>query len=177
MSQTHKVRKAILAILRSLPRSPIISAVYNDLSNGRDSRVTEYRVDPHRYLDSRSFGADYLATSIVRKWSGLDTGIDTAEVARLGFLEQEARNREFNEKGITPPPDSARALLANGIILMASKKISEVLGVFDPVEFCKSCSFSSGASYSLTRRFGDQAFKYVHGELEVTSEAHPWRGS
>lgn len=173
MSQTAMVRKAILAILRSLPRSPIVSVVYSDLLRHRDAAVTEHVVDPREYRAASDFGPDYLAANIARKWSGLNTGIDTEMVARLGFLEQEARNAAFNTKGVSLPPDCARAHRISGIILMAQRKISEVLGSFDPVEFSRSCSFSSGASYSLTRRFGDQAYKYVHGELEVTSEAYP----
>jgi hypothetical protein len=56
---------------------------------------------------------------------------------------------------------------------MAQRYIADALGTFNPVEFARQCSFSSGASYGLPRKYGAQPFKYVHGELEVTSEAYP----
>lgn len=173
MSQTQMVRKAILAILRSLPDTDTSRSVVAALGSGDDRLVSDVRCAPGGYTSASSFGPDYLAASIARKWIGLETGIDTAEVARLGFLEQEARNARFNDGLTNPCFDSARALRTNGIMLMASRKVEAVLGGFDPVEFAKSCSFSSGATYSLTRQYGNQAFKYVHSELEVTSEAYP----
>jgi len=173
MSQTILVRKAILAILRSLPESQAVRSVTRDLSRGCDLAVSELRCEPTGYYTAESFSPDYLAASIARKWTGLRTGVDTEEVARLGFLEQEARNCQFNSGQLAKTPASAQALRSNGIMLMAQRKIADVLGRFDPVEFARSCSFSSGATFDLPRRFGDQSFKYVHGELEVTSEAYP----
>lgn len=143
MSQTQLVRKASLAILRSLPQSEVVRTVVTALRSGDDSRIPPLRIDPRVYLDSDLFGVDYLAANMVRKWSGLNTGINTEEIARLGFLEQEAHNRDFNNGKNHLPSDAARAARANGIILMASRKIAEVLGRFDPLEFASSCSFSS----------------------------------
>lgn len=178
MSQTSMVRKAILKILASL-KTDYARKVHHMLQCGDDLGVSALRVDPHEYRESSQFAADYLAANIARKWTGLETGLDTESVARLGFLEQEARNAEYNSGLITPqypdlrPHIEAQATFVNTVIQAASKRICDILGDFDAIEFSRSCSFSSGASYSLRRKFGDQAFKYVHGELEVTSEAEP----
>lgn len=96
---------------------------------------------PDQY--SETFVHDYAAYSFLRKYEALETGIDTRSACLTSWIETEVDCMHLNAfwSGENHGP----------LIHSASRKISEVLGVFDADEFFRSVDHSGGASTQRRR--------------------------
>lgn len=93
-----------------------------------------------------SFVNDYAAYNFLRKYDGLNTGIDPAAVAIAKWEETEVACQALNESWDADNPRVAALLFS------AQRKISQILGSFDPDEFFDSIDHSGGASTQRGRR-------------------------
>lgn len=136
-------------------------------------QLAELNINPLDYNSVDSFQSDYLVTSFLRKYKGLDTGIDTKNEALLAFAGFEAQcastNRVFRDpylRGLTPRVHS--------VLHGMSRKISSVLGPLDVPALLDRCKWGNGATASLSRRHATVDKKIRELPLSVTPRALPY---
>ena len=116
---------------------------------------------------------DYLATELLSKADFLSTKIDLKKVAIDKFLAAEESCRVTNRRLMKGPTLASSA--SDYLISKARRKISDILGDFDPVEFIESVNWGPGATVRLTRA---QRLAYDKFSLEggISYQAHEfWR--
>lgn len=129
-----------------------LTLALSSLSPFGNTLASSFHNDPLRIAnapmplpESESFVKDYAAYSLCRKFDGLETNTDTAQVAITKWLESEERCRARNE--LSWNERNARAALHFAV----QRKISSILGAFDPTEFFSVVDHSGGASTQRTR--------------------------
>jgi hypothetical protein len=109
-SNTHQVCTKILRAMGT----PLSDQLISWLDTGQYQNVVECKVDPRSYGDDHVlFARDYLASSLLRKYSSFPLGIDTAAVAMTKFMESEAACLRTNLSKVRPYEN--RSLLDYGI--------------------------------------------------------------
>lgn len=175
MKQTRQVTDYVSAVVRELCNainSPISTLVGDHLVRGNHNALLAVKPNaPESYSSAASFADDYLVTSILSKWKGLNTKIDTAKVAIDGWSAAELRCKSTNERIrrelLTGLPDSIRAT-----ILEAQRIIQQIIGPAPRwTKIGRECRFSNGATL-LTKR-GDAIDKKMTGPIAVTRDALP----
>lgn len=128
--------------------------------------------DPRTYTSAKEFSKDYLAYNVLRKWVGLDTGLDTTSVALDKFKADEEFVRETNRLGGVRPDlvDPLCRGLCEAVIHTASHKIAKVLGSFSWDDVWIKAGFSGGASTRLPRSQSHPSNK-LRGQPHVTRRA------
>lgn len=175
MSQTNELLPLAKAVLRTV-ESHIATSVLSAL-DGNHEEMRSIRCNPHGYTDAEQFGVDYMAYNLLRKWDGWTLSCDPADVALATFYSGEMRNGQINRHGYIPLAAprfvEGRALSTRFAAIMSTARriISQTLGDFSWEHASAHFGFSSGASYSLGRRFGDPSFKFTMGRPEVTRRA------
>lgn len=96
---------------------------------------------PDQY--DEDFVLNYAAYNLLRKYDGLNTGIDTRATAITAWKETESACETFNETW----SGTCHGPLIHSVI----RKISSVLGEFCPHEFLRSVDHSGGASTQRRR--------------------------
>lgn len=120
------------------------------LSYEDHASLASLEIDAKGYSDATSFGKDYLVTSFLSKWKGLQTGINTRTVALENWTAFESQCEVTNRK----LRDSRLRVLntrADAIMLMAKRKIARVLGPFKLSRVLHECRWSGGATFDLRR--------------------------
>lgn len=132
------------------------------------ARVTydvDREIDPHIVRDS------FAAVSLLRKYKGLKTGIDTKEVAIESFHSGERTcamtNRRFRDLSKDRQFTGPNVWLLNAI----TRKIERILGNYRPSDFFSCGSWGPGSSIGLT---GDDtsAVRKFRCERQITSKLH-----
>lgn len=167
MAQPIQIVALAKAILRSLPGR--VSPLVLQALEGDHNQMLEISVNPLDYTDAASFGVDYFAYNLLRKWDGWRLSVDPAQEAIKSFLASEDSCAMLNKHGFRTSQWEGRALgtRREAMIHIARRKISSLLGEFDWNEAHRFFGFSGGASTRLPRRFGDPSFKF-EGKPEVT---------
>jgi len=141
--------------------------------------LAEYQINPGHFTDPASFRAQYLLASFLRKYKGLETGIDTEKVAIQKFQASEERCALTNKILLGKADDPQRSR-TSAILHMASRKISAILGEFELRKVLRQCEWTAGATLEIPKRksFVDtklsllpftvtaRALKYAKLELE-----------
>lgn len=78
--------------------SPQSREVRSLIAAGDFGSLVKLKTDPSRYVRSSDYLRDAAATSILRKCAGLQTGINTAEVAKAGFFTAERQCYKTNRR-------------------------------------------------------------------------------
>jgi hypothetical protein len=138
--------------------SSVETAVRHALHNAlKPSEVFESDLDYLRFdLDSLLHSNDHaLVTksvyySFLRKWKGLDTGIDKSQVAWSAWLDAEHRCRLSNDS-IYSQMRSGKYLIPTSLILRTQKIICDILGKLEYPRIAELCRFGTGATMDLKR--------------------------
>lgn len=131
------------------------------------------RISPRNYNDPATFRRDYLVLSFLRKWKGLDTGIDTADAAIQKFLASEEQCALTNRRLLGKVEDLYRSR-AEAILHSASRKISAILGVFGYEKVLRRCEWTTGATLEIPKKKSFVDTKLVQLPITVTSRALPY---
>ena len=164
---THQTCSKILKALGT----PLSRQINTWLEEGDYLNVVNSKIDPRQYGDDHAlFARDYLACSILRKYSSFPLGIDCKSVALNKFLESEAACRQTNITKVRPYEN--QAITSYGIspeqyISYARQKIKSLLGKFDWNKASERFAFTGGASTRLKRRSGAPFYKF-QGKPETT---------
>lgn len=126
------------------------------------------KYDHKAYLDleavnmHRSSGVvllDYLVSEALRKYKGLQTGIDTQAVAIDGWKAAECRcletNRTIKEKWLRGEISSR----AQELLFKAQRKIATILGPLNESKVLDMCVWGPGATFDVSRRDATPAKK------------------
>ena len=95
------------------------------------------------------FRDQYLIAEVLSKYQNFDLGIDTHRVAVQSFIDQEATNKESNERLLSLPTENFRVINS---FELARRKIGQVLGQFDWDLFMDGLRHGPGATTRLSRR-------------------------
>lgn len=120
---------------------------------------------------AEEFAINYMLYSYLRKWTGLETGIDTRSVAIDNWKVAESKCAETNRNvELILRDTSERTYLARRRICAVQRKIESVLGSFPKVStILESCRWSNGASFDLRR--GAIIAEKISSARTVTREA------
>jgi hypothetical protein len=123
------------------------------------------------YRDASSFRDDYLITELLKKFKGLEVGIDTRteairkwKIAELQCLETNLRFRNTSCDGPNRRVDH--------LLLKMQRKIADILGPLDISKCLARCQWGPGATYDL-KRGSDLAQKQTW-PLSCTGGAYPY---
>ena len=129
---------------------PVGRSLSRLLSSGRHKDYLSVVLNPPGYgTDWEKFSRDYQAVSLLRKYPGLNTGVDTRAVALEKFLKCEIACGETNVRlrtdvGLTPG--------AWELVNRARSFIERCLGRFSWDAALQYCNFGPGANVGLPRR-------------------------
>jgi len=162
-SHTHKKSTAML---RSIG-TPYSMALVRALQSGDYDKIVNADLRPSDYDDSDKFALDYLAYSLLRKYSLFPLGLDTANLAIEKFLESEDLCRLTNITNVMPYRPATCGRSPESYISYARNIISRTLGDFSWDEVSDRFAFSGGASTRLKRKSGAPFYKF-QGKPDTT---------
>lgn len=138
------------------------------LNLGIHSPLVSLTIDPLAYRSADVFARDLQVVSLLSKYSHLDLGIDTAEVAMLSFKTGEQQCGSTNARLKARYDTPTLGVSGDSLIEAARLKISRLLGEFSWDDIEPYLGFSSGSTTRLTRAQGDAYYKF-QGKPDVTA--------
>lgn len=151
------------------------------LKYGDHNAFIGLEIDPASYGDSTSakfgitrrtpqcFAYDLAISEFGSKYKGLSLGIDTEQVALSAFKQAEANCALINKK---LKPLMSKSDRFEAIILMAQRKISDVLGSLSGLAHVRS-GWGPGSTFSVKGDVGWD-LKILEDRISVTPGALPW---
>lgn len=142
---------------------------------GEHEQLAGKKVQPEHYTQMTRFRDDYLVVSYLSKWKGLQTGINLKAVALEGFTASEEKCRQTNER-LRAAARGDYNPRVEPILLLAQRKIAEVLKGASYVEAFEMCGWGKGATSTLSGKYATLVRKIdpVKGRISVTSRAAPY---
>lgn len=163
-----------ISAMRSLCKragTPYANILLSNLA--RDKQKQLILIDkPSMDSSSEVFGVNYMLYSLLRKWKGLETGINTREQALSGWLAAEAKCLETNRqvRDLLSSHTHEKTLMR---ITAIKRKIEQVLGQAPNLKMMlEGCRWSNGATFDMRR--GSHIAQKIHSDRTVTREALPW---
>jgi hypothetical protein len=173
---THKSNvRLIETVVRSLCEridTPRSLAVWMAFKYDQKSLLDLPNPRPLDYESAYCFGNDYFITSLLSKYKGLMTGIDTRAVALEGWRASEvkcnATNRYLRDLHNSDFSDKETFRLLK-VISLAKRKIEQVLGPLKVAVVLDHSRWGPGATFDMRRSSGlDQK---ISRKITVTSPA------
>jgi hypothetical protein len=157
---------------------PVFSELYNALGRlgplcsklygtGRHRDLVNIAINPKGYSDAGDFFSDYCAQSLLKKFPGLNTGIDTASVAIRKFFESEDRCHKTNIRLYHSMHIDSDMY---NLIDEARHIASGILGDFTWDMTLPFLSHGPGATVGVLKRDGHPVKKFGHLKPTVTGE-------
>ena len=153
------------AVMRALRQN--LRPSFGEMS---DKAYAEFDLDPNAYSSVDQFKRDYSVYAFLRKWKGLETGIDLSRTALDAWLKAEQQCFRTNRR-LNIEATMGSYSIAPAAIVAAQRKIASILGRWDIEKIVKLCRFGNGATADL-RRGSTHAEKYV--KPSVTIDAIPY---
>jgi hypothetical protein len=158
---SRKDYRVILDTLTLLdcPRSLTVAVLFR---YGEFEQIVNLSFDALAYNTLQDARSALCSTDLLKKNRFLPIpSIDKNRVALNGFLNAEASCRETNDRLLRGNPDY------DGLLWAASRKIANVLGVFDPGELVNLSGWGPGVTLSL-RSGNNTLFEKFRHDGEVT---------
>jgi len=130
-------------------------------------QLVELTIDPSKYICSEKFRDDYLATEFLSKADFLSLDRDRAKVALEKFADAQESCRVTNQR-VRDPRLTGRAF---ELLFSLKRKISQILGSFNPDEFLRSPNWGPGATAAIKRRDASAEIKFAR-EGGITHDLH-----
>jgi hypothetical protein len=128
--------------------------------NGEHEQLANLEINPLDYLKVEEFRDAYAATKFLSKFKDLTLGYDLDEVAMEKFKKFEnlckQTNARFRALELDPKYRGPVVQLHSAI----ARKISRILGEFDPLEFFDSADWGPGATTLLKARDASATNKF-----------------
>jgi len=134
---------------------------------GRHVEIANLSIDPKKFVDARDFHEAYSAVSLLKKYPGLVTGINTKKVAIEGFLESEDRCRTVNERFAH---FGTLSFADRSVLERARVEIKRVLRRFSWDAALPYLSHGPGATFGTKREKGHPWYKFGDIKPTVTGE-------
>jgi hypothetical protein len=168
-----KLRSSIHELIVSMYRrlnTPYSKRMYENLRDDPRKLFLDYPKPPTASYDMNveTYCRDYLAYNLVRKTDFYDVGINRQEAAMLSWL----KNEQLMETKNLDLVDLCHQRGRTAILMIAARKITNLLGKFswDPV--VAQMQVTSGASTRCPRKRGAPGFKLA-GKPHCTRELQP----
>lgn len=120
------------------------------LKHGEHAQIASYSYNPDREIRLQDVRDNLAASSLLRKYKGLATNIDTRQAAITSFKNGEVAcaetNARFRNPIIDPLFKGVNVWLHNAFI----RKISSILGNYQKEDFFDNGSWGPGSSISVT---------------------------
>jgi len=152
----------------STPRALTAWLLYQ---SGEHEQLAGLDIQPVHYCSEATFKADYAVTEYLKKYTGLNTGLDLREVALGKFNQSELRCSSWNKLIKSGVPLKGGA---DSTILSAKRKIASLLGPFHYGKVIDGCRWGPGATASLAAAEATLDNKILERELSVTLHALPF---
>jgi hypothetical protein len=124
--------------------------LYLCLVHGDHRSIAEYKYDPRRELRFDLIRDNLAASSLLRKYKGLKTQINTKEVAiqslKAGELQCAATNARFRDLSKDPSFKGSNVWLLNAL----TRKIEKILGTYRREDFFSLGSWGPGSSIGIS---------------------------
>lgn len=130
--------------------SPVSTALYYLITEGRISEALGYGIEAVRYSDPKQFGSDYMLTNFLKKNEFMEIGIDKAEVCISTWKGTEEACLSTNRRLKSAATSFTKE--THHILHMAARKIARVLGDLRVGEVFARSEWSSGSTYDVSRR-------------------------
>jgi hypothetical protein len=116
------------------------------------TQLADLDIDPSRYLNASSFSKDYMITTLLKKFKGLDSKINTRDVALDSWKAAELKCQETNRR-IRDASKEVKSSLGP-ILYRAQMKIAAVLGPLKVSSLLERGRWGPGATSDLRRNAG-----------------------
>lgn len=158
-------RDAIKHYLQALdcPRSLGMWLLFEAGEISDHDQLTQLKCRVDDYPDQKGFSDAYLATRYLKKYVKLNTSFNKKEVALENFKAVEAGNRLTNKRWIR----GQHSISDWNLIHKVARKISSILGRFDPEKLFDKADWGPGASLSVKMRDAS-SFKKFRDDSDVT---------
>lgn len=166
------VGKALLGLCSSVD-TPISLGVWLRYKHAQ-SELANISIDPRAYNGAEDFFKDYACVNLLRKYEGLDTGIDTREVALLAFDKAEEQCRIMNDTLRSYATTGQIAQVAPDILLRVQQHIAKVWGDPSFDEVFHHCSWGPGATATLSGPHATTEDKMSELPMSITPSALPY---
>ncbi|UUW21227.1 MAG: RNA replicase beta chain [Sanya fiers-like virus 8] len=167
-NRSYDIGQVFFALCKSVD-TPVSLGVWLRYKHAEFTQLASKRINPRDYLTPDSFARDYLVTSYLSKYRGLETGIDTREAALQGFAASEVKCGEVNR--FLRKLSAGRINGPNAVIFTAARKIRQLLGPFSLFALESGMGFGPGATNDLRRGAALLDTKLTKVPLSVSSKA------
>lgn len=151
--------------------TPLSLALYIMLKHGEYAQLVSYDFDPDREVDANLVRDNLAAVSLLRKYRGFKTSIDTRQKAIDSFLAGEqqcaATNSRFRNPLIDPLFKGINVYLHNAF----TRKIEGILGNYKKEDFFSLGSWGPGSTISITGN-DTSAVRKFRCERQITSNLY-----
>jgi len=131
-------------------------------------------IDPGSYDDAATFFKDYACVNLLRKYEGLDTGIDTELVALQAFDKAEEQCRVVNGHLSKFASTGRIDRVEHKILLRAQQLIADVWGDPSFDEMFRHCGWGPGSTATLRGARSTTESKMSELPLSATPSALPY---
>lgn len=169
MSSQTSMGKVFFALCNSVD-TPVSLGLWLRFKHS-PSELLSVKLRPEHYTDPATFSKDYMLISLVRKYKGLQTGVETDLVALQKFHASEEQCSSTNKR-IRESGHSFNERV-EGIIHSAKRKIARILGPFSYKKVLHQCEWTIGATLELPRRKAFVDTKLTQLPITVTRRALP----
>lgn len=136
--------------------------------------LASYVIDPSVYNDADTFFGDYTCSSFLRKYEGLQTGVDTKDVALSAFNKCAQKCSAVNDRFLSYSTTGQIDQVEPSILARVQQLISSVWG--DPTfqELFRLCGWGPGSTASLSGARATSEGKMSEVPMSVTPSALPY---
>lgn len=168
---SNSIGEVYFALCKSVdtPRSLCSWMLYHYNEHEQLAKLT---ISPGDYTSPDAFRFDYLVTSFLSKYKGLETGINTAEVALAAFHEAEERCKASNKR-LAGYRNGGQDPQLSGIFHAAQRKIAKLLGPFSVFCVAGDERWGPHAALDVARRQASIDLKMTKIPFTVTRAALP----
>lgn len=131
-------------------------------------------INPRLYNDAETFFKDYACVNLLRKYEGLETGIDTRSVALQAFDKAEEQCLRMNRELWSFTHTGHVGQVEPRIILKVQKLIAKVWGNPTFNEMFRHCGWGPGATATLKGARATTEGKMSELPMSVTPTALPY---
>ena len=136
--------------------------------------LAEATINPVDYNDPASFDGDYACVSFLRKWKGLNTGIDLRKEALLNFGKCEEKCADVNRRLFGVATSRRLGVTKPSILLRVQEIIAAVWGHPNDETLFGGCGWGPGSTSSLKGTRATREDKMSQYPVSITRLAHPY---
>jgi hypothetical protein len=153
--------------------SPVSLGLWLRFLHAQDE-LAKATINPRNYTDSASFAVDYACLSYLRKYKGLQSGIDKRGEAILGFGRSEEKCRETNERLRVARTTGLVDRLKPSVLQKAQELMRKIWGRPGFDDIFGECGWGPGATSTLKGRSANRETKMSQFPISITRSAIPY---